>query len=75
MSSLMTSLGIDRLPPEEQLRLVGEILDSLADRPEPPLTESQRQELDRRLAALDGGTTTVSSWGDVEARVLGRLRG
>ena len=48
--SLMTSLGIDRLPTDEQLRLVGEILDDL---PELTLTETQRRELGRHLARLD----------------------
>ena len=76
MSSLMTSLGIDRLTTEEQLQLVGEILDSLTHRagPEPALTEAQRRELDRRLALLDAGATTVSPWAEVEARLLGKLR-
>jgi putative addiction module component (TIGR02574 family) len=69
----MASLGIDRLTAEEQLRLVGEILDSLAARPEPPLTDAQRRELDRRIAALDAGAASVSPWEEVEARVLGRL--
>jgi putative addiction module component (TIGR02574 family) len=75
MSTLMTTLGIDRLPPEDQLRLVGEILDSLENRPAPPLTEAQRKELDRRLAALDAGAATLHPWSEVKARVLGRLRG
>jgi hypothetical protein len=48
--SLMTSLGIDRLPTDDQLRLIGEILGEL---PEHALTESQRRELDRHLARLD----------------------
>jgi putative addiction module component (TIGR02574 family) len=50
MSSLMNSLGIDRLPTDEQLRLVGEILDEL---PEHALTEAQRRELDRHMERLD----------------------
>jgi putative addiction module component (TIGR02574 family) len=56
--SLMTSLGIDRLPTEEQLRLVGEILDEL---PEHALTEAQRRELDRRMARLDPEDPTQTS--------------
>lgn len=75
MDSLMTSLGVDQLAPVDQLRLVGEILDNLADRPEPALTEAQKRELDRRLALLDAGETTVRPWEEVEARVLDRLRG
>ena len=58
--SLMTSLGIDRLPTDEQLRLIGEILDDLPDR---ALTEPQRRELDRHMAkfALEGDTTPVDA--------------
>jgi putative addiction module component (TIGR02574 family) len=51
MSSLMTTLGIDRLSVEERLQLVQEIWDSLGDRVEQmPLTPAQQQELERRLA-------------------------
>jgi putative addiction module component (TIGR02574 family) len=71
--SLMTSLGIDQLSAGDQLRLVNEILDNLADRPEPTLTEAQRNELDRRVALLDAGASKLSNWEEVEARVLGKL--
>ena len=75
MAALMNSLGIDRLPAEEQLRLVDEILASLEDLSDPALTETQRRELDRRVALVDEGKTTMSRWEDVEARILARLRG
>ena len=71
----MNSLGVDQLTPGDQLRLVGEILESLADRSDPMLTDAQKRELDRRLAALDAGQTTLSPWSEVETRVLARLRG
>jgi putative addiction module component (TIGR02574 family) len=75
MASLMTSLGIDRLSPQERLQLIGEILDSFDnDREVPQLTEAQRQELDRRLAALEADPTGVIPWEEAEARVLARLR-
>ena len=73
--SLMTSLGVDRLPADEQLRLVEEILAGLDELPEPALTEAQRRELARRVALVDEGKTTMSRWDDVEARILARLRG
>jgi len=38
-------------------------------------TEPQMRELDRRLALLESGGTTESTWEEVEARILGRLRG
>jgi putative addiction module component (TIGR02574 family) len=75
MSSLFLSLGIDRLDPSQRIQLVGEILDSLdEERSLPPLTEAQRQELDRRLAILEANPAGMSSWEEVEARLLARLR-
>ncbi len=75
MSSLLTSLGIDRLTPSERLRLISEIWDSLPEQPPPDLTDDQAREMDRRLALLDADPTASRPWAEVEARVLGRLRG
>lgn len=75
MASLITALGIDRLSEAERLLLVEEILESLdGDRPPPPLTEAQRRELERRLAALEANPEAGSPWKEVEARVLAKLR-
>jgi putative addiction module component (TIGR02574 family) len=75
MSTLMESHGINRLSPAERMQLVEEILDSLANEQEPsPLSEAKRNELDRRIAALDANPAGVSPWEEVEARVLARLR-
>lgn len=71
--SLMTSLGVDQLTPSDQLRLVGEILDHLEVRPDPILSDAQKGELDRRVAALDAGTAKLSTWEQVESRILGKL--
>ena len=52
MSTTLTALGIDRLSVEDRLTLVHEIWDSIAVEVEgAPLTEAQRQDIDRRLAA------------------------
>jgi putative addiction module component (TIGR02574 family) len=75
MSSLLISLGIDRLSPAERLRLISEIWDSLPEPPPPNLTDEQARELDRRLALMDADPTTLRPWAEVEARVLGRLKG
>lgn len=72
MSSLLTSLGIDRLSPAERVRLISEIWDSLPEQPPPDLTDAQGQELDRRLALMDADPTAIRPWAEVEARVLGR---
>lgn len=74
MSSLMTTLGIDRLSPAERVRLISEILDSLPDQAPPPLTDEQDRELDRRLALMDADPAALSPWAEVEARVLERLK-
>ncbi|MBX7106655.1 MAG: addiction module protein [Gemmataceae bacterium] len=74
MSSLLTSLGIDRLSTAEKVRLISEIWDSLPEQPPPLLTDKHGQELDRRLALMEADPTALSPWADVEARVLGKLR-
>ncbi len=75
MSSLITALGIDRLSAGERLQLVQEIWDSLeAEVAVLPLSEAQKQELDRRVAALDANPHAVVSWEDVEERALARFR-
>jgi len=75
MSSLMTSLGIDRLSVAERLQLVQEIWDSIVPSVEQlPLTQAQRDELDRRLAALEANPGNVVPWEEVEARALARFR-
>jgi len=75
MASLLTSLGIDRLSVGERLQLVQEIWESLASSPaELPLSEDLKQELDRRLAALDANPQDVVPWEEVEARALARLQ-
>jgi putative addiction module component (TIGR02574 family) len=75
MESQMAALGVDRLKPEDQLRLVDEILNGFEEGLPPGLSEPQMRELDRRLALLESGGTTESTWEDVEARILARLRG
>jgi putative addiction module component (TIGR02574 family) len=50
----MATIDIARLSFEERLRLLDELWESLSRRPEAiPLTEAQREELDRRLDLLD----------------------
>jgi len=75
MSSLITALGIDRLSAGERLQLAEEIWDSLeAELPEFPLSDAQKQELDRRIAALEANPDAVVPWEEVEARALARFR-
>lgn len=73
MASLMTSLGLDRLSQEQQIALVGELVDALSEPAETALSEAQRRELSRRLALLDAGETNLHAWADVESRALAKL--
>ena len=73
MAVTMKDLGIDRLCVEDRLALVQEIWDSIAVEPDQlPLTEAQRRELERRLAAHAASPGDVVPWEEVKARALAR---
>jgi len=75
MSPTLQALGIDRLSVAERIALIGDIWDSIAAEVEKaPLTEAQRQEIDRRLAAHKANPQTAIPWEQVEAEALARLR-
>jgi putative addiction module component (TIGR02574 family) len=75
MSITLQSLGIDRLSIPERIALVQEIWNSIAAEVEQtPLTEAQRQEVDRRLAAHRANPQAAIPWEQVEAEALARLR-
>jgi len=59
-----------RLSVSERVRLVEDIWDSIAASPEAlRITEQQRQELDRRLAAHARDPSEVRSWDQICARL------
>lgn len=73
MSPMMKALGIDALSAADRLVLLQEIWDSLAATPEQiPVTESQKQDLDRRLAELDADPGIGLTWEEIKARVRGK---
>lgn len=75
MSSLMATLGVDRLSVDDKLRLVEEICDSLdAETPPPRLSAAQIAELDRRIAAWKADPGSLRPWAEVEARILAKLK-
>jgi putative addiction module component (TIGR02574 family) len=75
MSPQLEALGIDKLSISERIALVQEIWDSIATEVEQaPLTEAQRQEVDRRLAAHRANPQAAIPWEQVEAAALARLR-
>jgi putative addiction module component (TIGR02574 family) len=71
----MTTPAIDiaKLSPEERLRLIEDLWESLRSRPDAvPLTRAQRDELDRRLDELDRGETETLPWEEVKRRLRDR---
>jgi putative addiction module component (TIGR02574 family) len=75
MSPQLKAIGIDKLSVAERIALIQAIWDSIAAEVESsPLTESQRQEVDRRLAAHRTNPQAAISWEQVEAEALARLR-
>jgi len=55
----------------ERILLVEEVWDSIAAEPDAvPLTEEQRAELDRRLAACEKEPEAGAPWSEVKTRLL-----
>ena len=60
---------------DEQIELVEAIWDGIVSRgAAPPLTETQKAELDRRLANHLANPDDVVPWGDVKAAALAKIR-
>ena len=68
----MPAIDIDAMEPDERLRLIGDLWDSLSESPEDvSLTPAQRAELDRRLDRLESGKAKLVSWEELKARLVG----
>ena len=64
------AIDIDQLAPEERLRLIDELWESLRKVPdEVPLSRAQIDELDRRLDEYERGEAETLSWDEVKRRV------
>jgi putative addiction module component (TIGR02574 family) len=73
MAPTIKELGIDQLSVVDRLALVQEIWDSIADTPEQiPLTDAQKQVLDRRCADLDASPNNVLTWDQIREHVRTR---
>ena len=74
MPPTLESLGIDRLSLAERIDLLHAIWDSIAaDVEGTPLTDAEKMEVDRRLAAHRASPQAALSWEEVEAEALARL--
>ena len=62
---------ISSLTISEKLELIADVWDSIViDGDQVPLTDSQKQELDRRLASYDNIENQGSSWQEVKQRII-----
>jgi putative addiction module component (TIGR02574 family) len=73
------ALDIERLSPDERLELMEQLWESLRKDPSSvPLTDAQREELDRRLDDLESdiqrGAPLGIPWDDVLQRIRNRPR-
>jgi len=69
------ALNIDDLTPEERLRLIEELWDSLNEMPGTVLlTNAQREELDRRLDDLERSGPEGIPWDQVLQQIRTRSR-
>ncbi len=72
-TDLIGTIDIANLSAEERLRLLEELWDSLSATPEAiPLTNAQREELDRRLDELDRDGPVGIPWEEVLRRIRSR---
>lgn len=71
----MATIDIASLTPEERLRLLEQLWKSLSATPEAvPLTNAQREELDRRLDELDRDGPVGIPWDDVLRQIRSRAQ-
>jgi putative addiction module component (TIGR02574 family) len=67
------ALNIKELSPEDRLRLIEELWDSLNETPgSVPLTNAQREELDRRLDDLERSGPEGIPWDQVLQQIRAR---
>src|SRR5437763_15591361 len=73
VATSLEALGIDRLSVDERITLVQQIWDSIAaDADRVPLTDAQRQELERRADDDDANPDDTVPWEQVKAEALAR---
>ena len=69
----MSAIDIKKLSPEERLELLEQFWESLSEMPDAvPMTNAQREELDRRLDELDREGPVGIPWNEVLDRIRSR---
>jgi len=60
-----------KLSAAERIQLAEDLWDSVARNPElVPVTDAQKEEIDRRLARFAEGSTQTSDWEDLKKRLI-----
>lgn len=68
-------VNVEQLTPEERLRLLERIWESLSGTPESiPITNAQRQELDRRLDDMESHGSEGIPWQEVLRQIRARAK-
>ena len=68
------AVSFDNLTAEERLELLERLWDSLVDTPERiPLTDAQKEELDRRLDDFEHDPSIGIPWDEVRKRIQGQI--
>jgi putative addiction module component (TIGR02574 family) len=64
-----------KLSPAERIQLAEDLWDSVAARPEdlPPLTDTQRAEIERRIADHAHAPESALNWDEIRTRLWSRL--
>lgn len=74
MTKLLTPDELRKLPVEDRLQMIADIWDSLdGEADDLPLPDWQRDELNRRLDALEQDPDAGRPWPEVRADILARL--
>ena len=66
---------LSRLSPADKLMLVNELWDELAANPDQiPVSDEVIAELDRRMEVYKKDPTAVSTWEEIQLRILGHIQ-
>jgi putative addiction module component (TIGR02574 family) len=70
MEKCLTPSELKKLSVAERILMVQEIWDSIAAEPESlPVTQTQRTELDRRMASFNASPNEGRSWEEIKQRI------
>jgi putative addiction module component (TIGR02574 family) len=63
-----------KLTPAERIDLVQDLWDSIAQQDMPPLSDEEREELDRRIEEHRRDPSTAITWEELKVRIVSKLK-